>query len=851
MLLERDHVLDELDQLAARAVAREGRIVFIVGEAGIGKTSVLRAAALRLQQRMRCLWAACEDLTATEALTLLRDLTIVDPDALDRANEGGSRMTLFRDALARLSETPTVLFVEDLHWADDGSIDFLRYVGRRVADEPLLVIVSSRNEEQGARSRLVRAQDVPPATRSRFDLARLSSAAVGRLAAARGLIGSLIHDVTGGNPLFVSEMLDHGGVRPVSIDDLVLGRANQLDSAARGFLDYCSIIPRRVSFEQVSAAGVGDQSIQQCIDSGLLLPDGDGLAFRHEVTRRSVEDALTPLRRRQLHAFELERLDQTGASAARRLHHAMAASATARVRELAPHAAQQASMLGAHRDAARAWSNLFDRAAPAPDAGQCERYAFELHVIGDLSEAIYWLGVALDQYDAAGDVLRKGDCLRFLSRLHYLNGARTLADEAGAQAVALLEAFPGTAELALAHANLGHLAMLADSNGEAVRWSERAIELAERLGRDDILATALNNQGTALQHEDPARSLELLDRSLALGLASASHEHAARSHVNKAWMLMHTRRLDEAKAAFEAGIAFCSAHDLDTWRDYLTGGLALTSLNLGDWDAAEQIAGSVVAGNQTSHLVRNPAVRALALLRIRRGQEGVDAFVDEIRDHMTKGREAPRYCAFALVVAEQAWIDDRGQSQAHALLDHAREMLPADASPWDRAGLWFWQHLLGSAADAPACAPEPYLRLAAGDVAGAAALWAAMSMPFERALALVEGDEEQAGVGIALLDRLGAVATAARARATLAERGLRLGTRGPRASTRNNRFGLTRREVDVLGAIERGLTNKEIGAQLFVSAKTVDHHVSSILGKINARTRGEAAALARDHGLLD
>lgn len=851
MLLERDNVLDALEQLAARAAASEGRLVFIVGEAGIGKTSVLRAAASRLQETMRCVWAACEDLTATEALALLRDLAIVDADALDRANDGGSRMALFRDALARLSETPTVLFVEDLHWADDGSIDFVRYVGRRLADLPLLVIVSSRNEEQGARSRLIRALDVPPATRSRFDLARLSSAAVGRLAAAHGLIGSLIHDVTGGNPLFVSEILMHGGVRPNSIDDLVLGRANQLDSAARVFLDYCSIIPRRVSFEQIVAAGVGDQSVQQCVDSGLLLPDGDGLTFRHEVTRRSVEDALTSLRRRQLHAFELERLDQAGSSAARRLHHASAANATARVLELAPHAAQQASVLGAHRDAARAWSNLFDREGPSPDAGQCERYAFELHVIGEVSQAIHWLEVALGQYEAADDTLRKGDCLRFLSRLHYLNGDRTQADEAGAQAVALLESYSGSAELALAYANLGQLAMLADRNGDAVRWSARAIELAERLRRDDILATALNNQGTALQHVDPARSLDLLDRSLALGLASASHEHVARSHVNKAWMLMQTRRLEQAKAALELGIAYCNANDLDTWGDYIIGGLALTCLDLGEWEAAEQIASSVVAGSQTIYLSRNPSVRALALLRIRRGQDGVDALLDEFRDYMTRGREPPRYCAFALVVAERAWTHGLEQSPARLLLDQSEEMLHSDASPWDRAGLWSWQRRLGSAADVPAGAPEPYLRLAAGDVAGAASLWAELSMPFERALALVEGDQEQAGAGIALLERLGAVATAARARAALAERGLRLGTRGPRASTRSNRFGLTRREVDVLGAIERGLTNKEIGAQLFVSAKTVDHHVSSILGKINARTRGEAAALARDHGLLE
>ena len=198
-----------------------------------------------------------------------------------------------------------------------------------------------------------------------------------------------------------------------------------------------------------------------------------------------------------------------------------------------------------------------------------------------------------------------------------------------------------------------------------------------------------------------------------------------------------------------------------------------------------------------------------------------------------------------------AWTSGTGVEAALGLIDEAMQLLHPGASPWDEAALWLWRRRLRAEAPLPTTLPEPHARLADGDAAGAAEQWAELGMPFEQALALAEGDEEEAGLGLALLEQLGAHATAARVRADLAERGVRLGTRGPRASTRSNRFGLTKREVVVLGAIERGLTNKEIGAQLFVSAKTVDHHVSSILAKINARTRGEAAALARDHGLLE
>lgn len=860
MLLERDDIVAQLDGLAGQALDGHGCVVFVVGEAGIGKTSVLRAIAERLGERLgerpagrlRLLWSACEDLSTAEALTLLRDLTVVDGDALDRATDKGSRLTLFGDTLARLATVPTVLLIEDLHWADDGSIDFIRYIGRRVVDLPLMLIVSARNEDQAARSRLARAAtDLPPTIRHRFDLERLSPVAVGRLAAARGLIGSAIHEVTGGNPLLVAELLAAGGRRSASIDDIVVGRADRLDDAARAFLDYCAIIPRRVSLEQIDDAAVPDAVIAACAETGLLLADGTGLAFRHEITRRAVEDALSPLRRAQLHRRELARLDRAGASAARRLHHAIGAGDRPRIEELAPLAAAQASRLGAHREAANAWAALLEREEPAGDPRQFELYAFELHVTGEMARAIAWQQRALAIHVETGDTLRQGDGLRFLSRLHYLNGERGRAEERGAQAIAMLAGYPTTPELALAYANLAHLAMLADDATEAVRWSERALPIARRLGRDDILATVLNNYGTAIQYDDFDRGLDLLDQSIALGRGSGSEEHVARAYTNKCWSLMQARHLGEAVAVQDEGIDYCRERDLETWLDYMTGGQALTLLGLGRWDEAEHLARSVVVDRSNTHLMRNPAVRALALLRIRRGHDDPDPLVAELRAHMENGREAPRFASMALIVAERAWTDDAVPDDALALLDMAARLAASASSPWDRGALWSWQLRLGASVPPPAGLAGCHAALAAGDITAAAADCRAHAMPFDEAMMLILGDAAQTAAGLAILDRLGAAATTARARATLAARGLRRGARGPRASTRANSFGLTRRELDVLAAIDKGWTNKEIGERLFVSAKTVDHHVSAILGKIDARTRGEAAALARSHGLID
>jgi DNA-binding CsgD family transcriptional regulator/tetratricopeptide (TPR) repeat protein len=686
--------------------------------------------------------------------------------------------------------------------------------------------------------------------RRRFNLDRLSPVAVGALAATHGLIGSSIHEITGGNPLLVTEILAAGGKRSASIDDLVLGRADRLDAEARDFLNYCSIIPRRVSFEQILAANPSDAAIEACINSTLLQSDADGLAFRHEINRHAVEAALSPVRRVTLHSRELERLEQAGATPARRLHHAIGANDARRIVELAPLAARQASALGGHRDAASAWASFFDKADPPFDPEQCAQYAFELHVTGEVGRAIEWQKRALDEYEVRGDRLRQGDTLRFLSRIHYLNGQRALAEEAGAKAVSILAEFPDTPELALAYANLAHLAMLADDRSQTVRWSELAISIAERLGRDDILSTVLNNYGTALQYIDRDRCHALLDRSIDLGKKSGTEEHVARAYTNKSWAFMQARQLTEALAVQEAGIDYCRERDLETWADYMTGGRALALLDLGRWDEAEEAAVSVVSRRMNTPLMRNPAVRALALLRTRQGGEQAGDLIAELGDHMASGREAPRFTSLALIVAEHTWTRGAPVQAAVDLLEEAAALAGEEGSPWDRGALWAWRQRLGAASSPPAGMAAPFEALATDSIERAASIYREQRMPFEEAMALAFGTHEQRARAAGLLDRLGSSATAERVRANLENDGFKA-ARGPRASTRANPFGLTRREVDVLAAIDKGWTNKEIGERLFVSAKTVDHHVSSILSKVNARTRGEASSIARAHGLID
>lgn len=838
MLLERDDYLDELDALLERAMAGEGHVAFVAGEAGIGKTSLLHAFAERARLRVRVVSAACEDLSAPEALSLLRDLSIVDQDALADAGRDQSRLHFFAAVLQDLSREPTVLLLEDIHWADDASLDFIRYVGRRLADVPLLVVASARNDESEARQRLHRAAtDIPKTTRTLIELPRLSSKAVGRMAASYGLIGHAIHDATGGNPLFVSEMLSSKGGRPALIDEIVVSKAAALSEAARALLDLCSIYPRRTPYSVILEAQVEDAALDECLASGMLVDSEAGLAFRHELIRQAVERALPPMRRLRFHVAALKQLEASGASAARCLHHALAAGDTAKVTALAPVAAEQASALGSHRAAAQAWGSMLaiDGLDPEREVAARERYAFELHMFGAMGDAIAQLRLAQRMHASNGNLLNSGDCQRFLSRLHYLDGNRSAAEIEGQAAVQCLEPLGESSELALAYANLAHLAMLAEDSATAIGWSEKAERLAAKFGRTDILATVYNNWGTAIQFMDADRATEMVERSIALGIETGSQEHVARAYTNLGWLKLQALELDAADEALQRGISYCLDNELGVWRDYMAGTRSLALVQMGRWSEAEEISREIAERDDNTLLMRNPAVRALALVGIRRGAADVSAHIEELREHMDRGREFPRFGPYAAIVAERAWTTGAGAPAAVALVDEAIAMIGLDHNAQLKSELLYWREKLKNGATKSERA--------------AARVWTP-EMPFEKALALSEGDEEQAREALDLLGKLGAVATEARLRNELVERGLRIGARGPRASTRENPYQLTKRELQILECLDQGLTNKQIGDKLFVSAKTVDHHVTSILGKLAAGTRGEAAAKARAEGIL-
>jgi DNA-binding CsgD family transcriptional regulator len=205
----------------------------------------------------------------------------------------------------------------------------------------------------------------------------------------------------------------------------------------------------------------------------------------------------------------------------------------------------------------------------------------------------------------------------------------------------------------------------------------------------------------------------------------------------------------------------------------------------------------------------------------------------------------------AIALAEYVWI---GGKLDETIFPRFREVL-ADCiqrdSPWIAGELAFWLHLIGEVDQLPDAAPEPYRLSAAGDWRAAASYWEERGIPYDRAVALSFGSNEARLEAVSIFDDLGATAVAARLRAELVEAGIGGVPRGPTKATRENAFGLTPRQMDVLGHLANGLTNAEIADLLFVSTRTVDHHVSAILDKMGVSSRSEAVSVAGEAGLWD
>lgn len=857
-LLERDRQIRQLELLLEGAAGGNGSAVLLWGEAGAGKTTLVDAF-VENAEAASVLRGACEDLSIAEPLGPLYDLARQARWPLPAADLEGSRLPLFSSALDIFDgdDRPTILVVEDLHWADDATLDFVRFLGRRVARTHILLVLTARGDDSDGLRRIRRAlAEIPAANLARIEVPLLSEAAVLDLARGTGKDGAEIYRATAGNAFFVTELLRAGSVDvpPASVRDVVLARAERLSAAARAVLDAVSVFPRRVE-TAVAVQMLGnaaEDGLSECVLAGtILLADGN-YAFRHEIARLSIEGALPTPKRRELNARALAALRSVGGMpAARLVHHAVAAGDVAAVRVLAPAAAAEAARVGAHHEAAELFAAALEAIPQADDstrAGLLERLAFETHLIGRLSDAIAAGKRACGIHSALDDRLRQGDCLRWLSRFSYLAGNRIAADDYANQAVALLENEPPGSELAMAYSNLSQLAMLGDDVDSALLHGRKALALAGELGRPDIICHALNNIGMVGQWNAPVECRAHLLQSLEIALRENFQEHAARAYTNLACTEILLTNDGHAEEALRQGIGYCAEHDLDYWRDYMRGWHAELLLRRGRWNEAADAALTVLGNEQAAPLARYPAGLALARLRLRRGDPAGDLF-ESLARFLDTGMELGRLAPYASLMAERAWLGQADPAEALQLIDKAIAMLPSRAIYGE---LFFWRAQLSTnppGVDADGL-PAPFARMLGKQWRAAAAEWERLDRPFEQALSLLHGDTAEQRRALSIFARLGANAVLDRARRRQSARDRTGPRRGPYKAARENAAGLTGRQMDVLRLMGSGLSNKAIAKALEIAPKTVDHHVSAVLEKLTATSRSQAIVIARDSGVI-
>ena len=855
MLLERDKLIDLLNVRLGNAGRGQGQVLCLFGDAGVGKTALLRQFAEAA--KVRVLWGACEDLSTPEALGPLSDWAREsDLSAFAGVPQPGHRIEFFSDVLKALSGDLTIAIIEDLHWADGATLDLVRFLGRRIANKPVLLIVTARNEDRSARVHLRTAlEQIPSAQKTYVDVPNLTTEAVEQLAKASGKDGKSVYHLTGGNAFFVTEVLRGGDVLPTTVREAVLARFDRFPESCRRAVQTIAVFPRRAetwALQQICAKDFDE--IGRAVLAGLIV-EGDGdYAFRHEIARRAVESAIPAEKRREINRAILSVLRrEPKVSISRLVHHAEAAGDTKSVGELAPVAAAAASLAGAHREAAQHYGTALKVTLDLEGRQRAqlfEKHAFELHLVGKVEEAIAAYESALELNRSVEDRLAEGDTLRWISRVHYLSGNRLLAIRYARDALAILEKEEPGAELAMAFSNLGQLSMLEDDPTETLRWSRKAIDIATRLDRNDIITHALNNSATAQRWTDQTAARDNLDRSLQIALENDLADHVARNYTNRAYVEINWLEHALAHRFLEAGLRYCDERDLETWRTYLNGCRAQLLLREGKWEEAAAVALEEISADLATPMLRFPAVTALARIRLRRGNSDVAHLLDALASYLETGSEPPRFLLYVMIRAEHAWVAGLADEGLLNLIGQAALLAAKTGDVWSAGELWFWGRKLGleNWPDIP-IAP-PHQLMAAGQWAEAAEVWANLQCPYDRALALMSGNEDAQHEGLTCLDDLGAKAVSDRFRRILRQQGTRSIPRGPQMATRSNPSGLTRRQMTVLGLLAEGLSNADIADRLFVSTKTVDHHVSAILAKLNAQTRGQAVALARSIELI-
>jgi DNA-binding CsgD family transcriptional regulator/tetratricopeptide (TPR) repeat protein len=548
-------------------------------------------------------------------------------------------------------------------------------------------------------------------------------------------------------------------------------------------------------------------------------------------------------------------LQQAEVDSARIVHHAERAANHQVVLEHAPKAAVEAARVGAHLQAAELYGAALPYVGALPAAERAtlmQAYALELQFIGRVDDALQVLEPALAIWCELGNQLREGDTLRQMARAIWYRGDQAKSLEYSARAIAVLEQLGPSPELAMAYSSRSQNHMLIEEHALAIEWGERAIRLGRELGRVDVVIHSLNNVGTSLLFHGDEEGLRMLEESYRLALQEGRHDDAGRALVNISEIMMLRREFERGAPYVEQGLRFTSDHDLDAATLCLLGDQSQVHMALGDWSTATNEAEAVLTHPRVPLVDKIPAHATLGRIRARRGDPDIWPPLDEALLLAEPTGEVARLWPAVAARLEATWLQGARDADAELALG-ARVLAMAERvrNRWAAGELAFWLQLLGADVAIPADGAEPFVTAMQQDYSEAAARFEPYRLTYDRALMLVlTGEETEMRAGLDVMRALGARSTIERLLRELRARGVARIPRGPAPATLSNPVLLTKKQAAVLELVAAGLSNNEIADRLFISTRTAAHHVSAVLAKLDARSRAEAAARARQLGIV-
>jgi DNA-binding CsgD family transcriptional regulator/tetratricopeptide (TPR) repeat protein len=856
-LVERAEFLALLQAKFSMVADGEGHCVFVSGESGIGKTSLVKAFCKEQGAGCKIYRGACDALFTPRPLAPLYDIIWqLNSELWPKGHIIEERSAFFAEFFHEFSKQKgkTLIVFEDIHWADDATFDFIKFFSRRITQLGCLFILTYRDDHITSDHPLRNVLgQLPPDSFTRMQLNPLSREAVEKLAGAKGYSGEDVYGITGGNPFYVNEILSSYSLGvPDNVKDSIISAYNRQEGRTKEIWELLSVVPNSFEvkylekFEPLYAS-----ALERCLESRILLLKDGYIFFKHELFRRTIEASLSPLKRISLNKRILELFKdgfEQNEQLERIIHHAKNANDHEVVVYYAPSAARHAASVGAHTEARKLFLTAIEYYQGTDNELLIqfyESYAYECYLTNQVKEAIIYSTKALKIWKAKNNNEKIGNCMRFLSRLWWLDGNRKNAEKFGGQSIEVLSDQPPSPAKAMAYSNMSQIKMLFDQSAEALVWGEIAISVATKLGDAATLSHALNNVGSVYMHMQSSeeKGIDLLQQSLSIALKNSFHEHAARAYSNLGSNALKLKKYAFAEQTLDEGIRYCEQRDLDSSRSIKLSLKSLLNLETGNWKKAYDIADTLLKNENHLPAVTIVLLNVVSTIKMRRGDADALPFMLEATKKAFDTTELQRIVPSLIALLEYEWLTGKvviRDDDLHTI----KGLIEQSIYSLDKNELVFWlkkarqQHLsLNKIYDG-------YDISTVKKAQKAAALWEKIGCPYRQALALFEGTDEDKRKAISIVHELGADAVYEKMKMQMRNSGIRNIPRGMRKTTLSNPAQLTSREIDVLHLLKGGLQNKEIAGKLFISGKTVDHHISSILFKLDVNSRTKAVTEA-------